>query len=163
MSPPRYWQRSVAMNAPTVVKNAFRSVAVCTITPRFPTNNRNLSSLCVACINTLNTVQHSLPMQVKGGVRTNNKVPPIPTGRWISLSRCQFVPESPTAVRGGGNLKRTLKGWGRLDFLKTSPALSLIKAYQRNLISSGSGPVLLIQRHFARCRALAENFSCWNS
>ncbi len=53
-------------------KNAFRSVAATTITPRFPIPTRSLSSLCVACIYSTYSVKCRLPMQVEGGRGAKN-------------------------------------------------------------------------------------------
>ncbi len=57
------------------------------------------------------------------------------TACWISFPCWQFVPELPTAVQVGAE---TLKGSHRMGdgriFLKTSAALSLIRAFQMSLI-----------------------------
>jgi len=61
--------------------------------------------------------------------------------RWqfvSDLPNCRIaVSELPTAVQGGvKSLKGSLRMWERRIFLKTSPPLSLIKAFRMNLISA---------------------------
>ncbi len=45
----------------------------------------------------------------------NVHMPPIPTPRWISFSRWEFVSELPTAERSGAE---SLMDEGRVDFSK---------------------------------------------
>ncbi len=65
--------------------------------------------------------------------------PPIPTVWLFSLPHWQFVSELPTAVRRGAvSLKGLSQDGGQVDFSKTSAPLSLIKAFQMNLILARS-------------------------